>query len=218
MLSSLFDPTGANESQPVVDGGTETHFGDRDPVVDVTQILSRIEAGDSNATEQLLPPVYDELRKLAAAKLAHEKRGQTWQPTVLVHEACVRLVKSDKPQQWNGRGHFFAAAAEAMRRILIENARQKKSQKRGGRLQREELVEVAIDDEHSDCLDLLALDEALTELEARWPVKAAVVKLRYFAGLTTQQTAQALGVSRATAERHWTFARTWLYAQLQGRG
>jgi len=181
---------------------------------DVTRILSAIEHGDQAAAEQLLPLVYQELRKLAAAKLAREKPGQTLQPTVLVHEAYVRLVDTDRPQQWNGRGHFFAAAAEAMRRILIENARRKQSPKHGGARQRVAL-DVAAAAHEGRAEDLLALDEALTQLETRWPDKAKLVKLRYFAGLTIPEAAQALGVSSATAERYWTFSRAWLHSRLQ---
>jgi RNA polymerase sigma factor (TIGR02999 family) len=183
-------------------------------MTDVTRILSEIESGDPSAAEQLLPLVYNELRKLAAAKLSREKPGQTLQPTVLVHEAYVRLVDDDQPQQWNGRGHFFAAAAEAMRRILIENARRKRSQKHGGAMQRVALDPVDPSSGNRD-LDLLALDEALTRLEDRWPDKAKLVKLRYFAGLTIPEVSQAMGISVATAERYWTFARAWLHSQLQ---
>ncbi len=181
---------------------------------DVTRILSAIEQGDAAASAQLLPLVYEELRQLAAAKLSREQPGQTLQPTVLVHEAYVRLVDTDKPQEWNGRGHFFAAAAEAMRRILIENARRKQSLKRRRVIEPAALDEIASDQAGSN-LNLLALDEALTDFEERWPQKATLVKLRYFAGLTTQEAAEAIGVSRATAERYWTFARTWLHARLK---
>lgn len=172
-----------------------------------------MEHGDSAAAEALLPLVYQELRKLAAAKLSQEQAGQTLQPTALVHEAYVRLVEADAPQQWNGRGHFFAAAAEAMRRILVEKARRKQSQKHGGGWKREDLdaANVAMEDRTEA---LLALDEALTRLHERWPVKAQLVTLRYFAGLTIPEAAQALKVSVATAERYWTFARAWLHAQL----
>lgn len=181
---------------------------------DVTRILAAIEHGDPSAAEKLLPLVYGELRKLAAAKLSHEKPGQTLQPTVLVHEAYLRLVEGEHPQQWNGRGHFFAAAAEAMRRILVENARRKQSKKHGGELRRVDLDAArAVSENRSD--DLLALDEALTRLEERWPDKARLVKLRYFAGLTIPEAAQAMQVSVATAERHWTFARAWLHSQLK---
>jgi RNA polymerase sigma factor (TIGR02999 family) len=181
---------------------------------DVTRILSLIDQGDAAAAAELLPLVYQELRKLAAAKLAHERSGQTLQPTVLVHEAYLRLVDVNSPRQWDGRGHFFAAAAEAMRRILVENARRKRSQKRGGGLRRVDLdvVRVQTENRHED---LLALDEALTRLEDRWPEKARLVKLRYFAGLTMPEAAQAMKVSLATAERYWTFARAWLHAHLK---
>lgn len=181
---------------------------------DVTRILSAIEHGDQAAAEQLMPLVYQELRKLAAAKLAREKPGQTLQPTVLVHEAYVRLVDNEQPQQWNGRGHFFAAAAEAMRRILIENARRKQSQKHGGD-RRQVALDIADVADEGRNNDLLALDEALTQLEARWPDKARLIKLRYFAGLTITEAAQALGISTATAERYWTFCRAWLHSRLQ---
>ena len=183
---------------------------------DVTYILSQIESGDPSAAEKLLPLVYQELRKLAASKLSHEQPGQTLQPTALVHEAYVRLVASDVPQEWNGRGHFFAAAAEAMRRILVEKARRKHSQKRGGGLQRVPLDDASVTSEERT-EEFLALDEALTRLEDRWPEKARLVKLRYFAGLTIPEAAQALEVSVATAERHWTFARAWLHSQLTDR-
>ncbi len=180
---------------------------------DVTRILTAMEQGDSAAAEALLPLVYQELRKLAAAKLSHEQAGQTLQPTALVHEAYVRLVAGESPQEWNGRGHFFAAAAEAMRRILVEKARRKQSQKLGGGMKRRELDAASIaSEDRTD--DLLALDEALTRLEERWPERARLVKLRYFAGLTIPEAAQALKVSVATAERHWTFARAWLHSQL----
>jgi RNA polymerase sigma factor (TIGR02999 family) len=176
---------------------------------DVTRILLQIESGDAGAAEQLLPLVYDELRKLASAKLARERPGQTLQPTVLVHEAYVRLVDKAKPQQWNGRGHFFGAAAEAMRRILIENARRKHSRKRAGVRENVDIDGLAATP-LSLHTDLLALDEALTEFEQKFPDKAKLVKLRYFAGLTVPEAAQALGVSVRTAERDWTYAKAWL--------
>jgi RNA polymerase sigma factor (TIGR02999 family) len=182
---------------------------------DVTRILSQIESGDPSAAEELLPLVYRELRKLAAAKLSHEKPGQSLQPTMLVHEAYVRLVDAERPQEWNGRGHFFAAAAEAMRRILVEKARRRQSQKHGGELRRVDWDAANVAAE-SRSEELLALDEALTRLEERWPDKARLVKLRYFAGLTIPEAAKAMQVSVATAERHWTFARVWLHAQLTG--
>jgi RNA polymerase sigma factor (TIGR02999 family) len=180
---------------------------------DVTQILSRVESGDPSAAEQLLPLVYDELRKLAAARLALEKPGQTLVATALVHDAYVRLVGGDAPQSWNGRGHFVAAAAEAMRRILVENARRKASLKQGGALRRVDLNSACAVTEPTS-VDLLALDEALTNLAAIDPAKAELVKLRFFAGLTMPEAASALGISLATAERYWTFARSWLYAEL----
>ena len=181
---------------------------------DVTEILSQIEQGDPSAAEQLLPLVYEELRKLATAKLAGEKPGQTLQPTALVHDAYIRLVDVEKAQHWNSRGHFFAAVAEAMRRILVENARRKASQKLGGNLQKVNLDSADIPIDGSN-IDVLALDEALSRFESQWPDKANLVKLRYFAGLTISEASQAMGISHATAERYWKFARTWLYAQLR---
>jgi len=184
-------------------------------MTDVTRILSAIEQGDSTAAAQLLPLVYAELRKLAAQKLAKEKPGQTLEATALVHEAYLRLVDTDKAQQWNSRGHFFAAAAEAMRRVLVENARRKQRVKHGGGRQRLDLDEACpVVQPPSD--DVLALDEALTRLAACDPVRAELVKLRFFAGLTMPEAAQALGLSLATAERHWTFVRVWLYTELTG--
>lgn len=186
-------------------------------MADVTHILSEIEHGDPTAAERLLPLVYDELRKLAAAKLSNEKPGQTLQATALVHEAYVRLVDVDESQSWNGRGHFFAAAAEAMRRILVEQARHKGRLKRGGDQQRVDLDSACAVSEPPS-LDLLALDEALTKLAAHEPAKADLVKLRFFAGLTMPEAASALGISLATAERYWTFARSWLYAEIADHG
>jgi RNA polymerase sigma factor (TIGR02999 family) len=180
---------------------------------DVTQILSQIEAGDPSATEQLLPLLYDELRQLAAQRLAHEKPGQTLQATALVHEAYLRLFDGTKVQHWNSRGHFFAAAAEAMRRILVENARRKKSVKAGGALKRVDFEDMpGVFDAAPD--DLLALDEALTKLETDDPQAAAVAKLRLFSGLTIDESAANLGVHRATAFRHWAYARAFLQLQL----
>lgn len=189
-------------------------FRYNDGMSDVTRILSAIERGDENAADKLLPLVYQELRKLAAVKLSKERTGPTMQPTMLVHEAYVRLVDVDQPQQWNGRGHFFGAAAEAMRRILVEKARQKQSQKRGGHMQRVELdvANTAIEDPVED---LLALDEALARFERQWPDKAKLVKLKYFAGLTITEASEAMGISTATAERYWKFARAWLHSQLR---
>jgi RNA polymerase sigma factor (TIGR02999 family) len=186
---------------------------------DVTRILSQIESGDPAAAEQLLPLVYDELRKLAAAKLAHEKPGQTLQATALVHEAYLRLVGSqldangEGAGKWDSRGHFFAAAAEAMRRILIDKARQKQRPKHGGQRRRVNLDEISVSvDQPAD--DLLALDIAMTALHAVSPRKADLVKLRFYAGLTIPQAAAALGISTATAERDWTYARTWLFCRI----
>src|SRR5262249_11275668 len=176
---------------------------------DVTQILSAIEHGDPQAAARLLPLVYDELRKLAAAKLAQEMPGQTLQATALVHEAYLRLVDVNQAQQWNSRGHFFAAAAEAMRRILIEQARHKASQRRGGARERyelrdDDLIAVPLTEE------LLDLDEALTKLAATDPQAAELVKLRVFAGMTVEQIAQVQGTSPRTVKRNWAYARAWL--------
>jgi RNA polymerase sigma factor (TIGR02999 family) len=184
---------------------------------EVTTILSAIEQGDPHAAEQLLPLVYDELRKLAAQKLAQEKPGQTLQATALVHEAYIRLVDTEKIQHWNSRGHFFAAAAEAMRRILIDSARRKQSVKRGKEGNRVELKPV--DDVTSvPPEDLLALDEALDRLAGYDALSGQLVKLHYFAGLTVEQAAEVLGLSRATAYRQMAFARAWLRCQLSGEG
>jgi RNA polymerase sigma factor (TIGR02999 family) len=187
---------------------------------DVTHILSAIEQGDPHASEQLLPLVYDELRKLAAQKLAQEKPGQTLQATALVHEAYLRLVASpgresgESEPKWDSRGHFFAAAAEAMRRILVESARRRQALKRGGERERIDLPDLAEPDKN-DPVDLVALDEALKRLEGLHPQKAQVVKLRFFAGCSLEDTAQMLGIARATAQRHWAYARAWLFGQLR---
>ena len=184
---------------------------------DVTRILNAIERGDAKATDELLPLVYEELRLLAAQRLSHEPPGQTLQATALVHEAYLRLV-GDEPQTWQNRGHFFAAAAEAMRRILVENARQKGRLRHGGGLHRVELEESAVvTPEDRICDDLLALDEALAKFARQDHLKADLVKLRYFAGLTIPQVAEALGISHATAERHWVYARCWLRVEVQRR-
>ena len=175
----------------------------------VTHLLSAIEQGDPHAAEQLLPLVYDELRKLAAQRLAQETPGQTLQATALVHEAYLRLVDTEKVQRWQSRGHFFAAAAEAMRRILVNRARDKRRLKRGGDWERVELEGLAIVQE-GDSLDILALDEALNGLAREEPDCAELVKLRFFAGLTQEEAALALGVTRRTANRYWAFARAWL--------
>jgi RNA polymerase sigma factor (TIGR02999 family) len=181
---------------------------------EVTRILSAIRQGDPHAASQLLPLVYDELRKLAAQKLAHEPSGQTLQPTVLVHEAYLRLTGEEHEAHWDSRGHFLAAAAEAMRRVLVENARRKKSRKRGGGRRRVPLAEFQRVTESPQ--DLLDLDNALTRLAAEEPDKAQLVQRRFFAGLSAPEAAAALGVSVATAERRWAYARTWLFSELQG--
>lgn len=185
-------------------------------MTDVTTVLSQIESGDPRAAEQLLPLVYNELRKLAAAKLANEKPGQTLQATALVHEAYLRLVDVAKVQQWDSRGHFFSAAAEAMRRILVEKARKKKTQKRGGDLRRVDLDGSAIVAPESD-VDLVALDESLTALGETDARAAELVQLRYFAGLTIPQTAEVLGVSPRTADHIWSYSRAWLLTALETR-
>ena len=179
---------------------------------DVTRILSAIKQGDPNAPDKLLPLVYDELRKLAGHKMAQEKPGQTLQATALVHEAYLRLVDVDKVQRWNSRGHFFAAAAEAMRRILVDNARRKQRPKHGGNRQRIDLNQAVSLAEPQE--DLVALDDALAKLATQEPIKAEVVKLRYFAGLSVEETARCLELSPATVKRHWAVARAWLFAAL----
>jgi RNA polymerase sigma factor (TIGR02999 family) len=185
-------------------------------MTELTRILSAIDEGDPRASEELLPLVYDELRRVAAAQLAHERPGQTLQATELVHEAFVRLVDVDHPQAWNGRRHFFAAAAEAMRRILIERARRKRRLRHGGGLNRVDLDEGDLPVDVSDD-DVLAVDEALEHFAAVEPQKAELVKLRFFAGLDEQEAADVLGISRATAARHWTYARAWLFDRLRDR-
>ena len=176
---------------------------------DVTQILSQIEQGDPSAAEQLLPLVYDELRRLAAAKMAQEKPGQTLQATALVHEAYLRLVGEATPQHWDGRGHFFAAAAESMRRILVERARRRMAEKHGGKLDRVELSDRDILARNSPD-EIVALHDALTVLAKDEPASADLVKLRIFADFSVEQAGKLLGMSRATAYRHWTYARAWL--------
>jgi RNA polymerase sigma factor (TIGR02999 family) len=183
---------------------------------EVTSILSAIEQGDPHAPDQLLPLVYDELRKLAASKLAQERPGQTLQPTALVHEAYVRLVDVEAAQHWNSRGHFFAAAAEAMRRILVENARHKQSQKAGGNRKRLALDDIQPETPGSED-DLLALDEALEKLALKDRRKAELVKLRFFAGLTIEQAARVLDISTSTADNDWAYARCWLRLEVHER-
>jgi RNA polymerase sigma factor (TIGR02999 family) len=180
---------------------------------DVTQILSQIESGDPSAAEQLLPLIYEELRKLAAARLAHEKPGQTLQATALVHEAYLRLVDVNQARHWDSRGHFYAAAAESIRRILIEKARRKKRIRHGGSRQRVNLEQaLCLTEEVND--PLLTLDEALTRFAELEPVKAKLVHLRYFAGCSIDEAADFLGISRTTAKRYWVYARAWLLAEL----
>ena len=182
---------------------------------DVTHILSQIESGDPLAAEQLLPLVYGELRNLAVARMQQESPGQTLQATALVHEAYIRLVDSSQIQSWNCRGHFFAAAAEAMRRILVERARQKSSIRGGGSQHRVEIVDFELTDE-TPVIDLIALDEALEKLHARDPRKAELVKLRFFAGLTNQDAASVLEISTSTADNDWAYAKCWLRLEMSG--
>jgi len=179
---------------------------------DVTEILNAITGGA--AGDQLLPLVYDELRRLAAQKLSREAPGQTLDATALVHEAYLRLVGPADARRWNDRGHFFAAAATAMRRILIDNARRKRAEKRGGELKRQALGDIAAPEPDEE---LLAIHEALDRLTEREPLKAKLVELRYFAGLTGEQAAEVLGISPTTADRHWAYARAWLQDQVRGR-
>jgi RNA polymerase sigma factor (TIGR02999 family) len=183
-------------------------------MTDVTRILSAIEHGDPHAAAQLLPLVYDELRKLAALKLAQEKPGQTLDATALVHEAYLRLVGIAKPRIYRDRSHFFTAAASAMRRILVDSARRKQSQKRGGGRERSQLDEVAAPQPDEE---LLALHEALDQFATDEPLKARLVELRYFAGLSNDQAAEVLGISPSTADRHWAFARAWLQTAVRGK-
>jgi RNA polymerase sigma factor (TIGR02999 family) len=188
---------------------------------EVTHILCAIEQGDPRAAEQLLPLVYEELRWLATQRMVQESSGQTLQATALVHEAYLRLVASggrespDNPQHWNSRGHFFAAAAEAMRRILVERARRRRSLKAGGGRHRQDLASVEPILPEAD-VDLLALDEAMAKLERKDPRKAQLVKLRFFAGMTNQQAAQTLGISTSTADNDWAYARCWLRLEIEG--
>jgi RNA polymerase sigma factor (TIGR02999 family) len=182
---------------------------------DVSQLLCAIEQGDPKAASQLLPLVYEELRQLASQKLAQEKPGQTLQTTALVHEAYLRLVGKNESDPWDNRRHFFAAAAEAMRRILVENARRKRRQKHGGGRKRRDFDDVQ-PSSREPREDLLAVDEALTKLAQTDPTSAKLVELRFFAGLTSAEAAQALGISARTADRYWAYARAWLYREIQG--
>ena len=182
----------------------------------VTQILSAIELGDPRAAEQLLPLVYNELRALAASRMAHESPGQTLQATALVHEAYVRLVDQEQRQHWNSKGHFFAAAAEAMRRILVERARHKHSLKAGGERRRQDLADIEAPRAEPD-IDLLVLNEALEKFEREDKRRAELVKLRFFVGLTISEAAQALGISEATADNDWAYARCWLRLEIEGQ-
>ncbi|MCR9293515.1 MAG: ECF-type sigma factor [bacterium] len=183
---------------------------------DPTQLLQAISDGDPRAAEQLLPLVYQELRKLAAAKLSQEKSGQTLQPTALVHEAYLRLIGPDDQVQWSGRGHFFAAAAEAMRRILVENARRKKSARHGGHLKRQQMFDAkAIDQQPAQ--HLLDVNSALDKLLKEQPVVGNLVKLRFFAGLTNEQAALALDISPRTAKRYWVYAKAWLRHEIEAQ-
>lgn len=180
------------------------------------KVLGETDWTKSEASEQLLPEVYDELRRLAAKLLAFEKPGQTLQPTALVHEAYLRLVGGSVPARWSGRGHFISAATQAMRRVIIDNVRRKKSLKRGGRGKR---LDIDLDRFSADLLDerLVDIDEALSKLETEFPEHAAVVSLRFFFGLTNQESAELLGISPPTVQRYWTFARVWIYTQLEGK-
>jgi RNA polymerase sigma factor (TIGR02999 family) len=185
-----------------------------DAMSEVTRILSAIDQGDPHAAEQLLPLVYDELRKLASQKLGQEKPGQTLQATALVHEAYLRLVDGDQATRWNSRGHFFAAAAEAMRRILVDNARRKQRPKHGGDRQRVELDEACcLADDGAE--QVLLVNDALDKLSLESPDKAAFVKLRFFAGLSAREAAEALGISRATGDRYWSYAKVFIYCALE---
>ena len=184
---------------------------------EVTRVLSDLAHGDSRAAAQLLPLVYDELRRLAAARLAAEPSGNTLQPTALVHDAYLRLVSAPDGDRWDHRGHFFAAAAEAMRRILVEAARRRKAAKYGGGLHRHDADDLAMAAPQAD-EELVALDEALARFAQIEPQKAELVKLRYFAGLTIEEAAEALGISPATAKRHWTYSKAWLFQAMGGGG
>jgi len=210
----LFAPLSVGHGQAIIGLGVNRVL-EPPTMSDITRILSQIESGDPAAAEQLLPLVYEELRKLAAAKLAQEKPGQTLQATALVHDAYIRLVDSDKAPHWDSRGHFFAAAAEAIRRILVENARKKARVRHGGGKKRVDLDEaLLVAEESSD--DVISLDEVLAKFAILEPVKAELVKLRYFAGCSIDEAADLLNISRTSAKRYWAYARAWLLAELQG--
>jgi RNA polymerase sigma factor (TIGR02999 family) len=210
----LLDPLASSPQARYYLGRLVTKRASGDIMADVTHILSAIEEGDASAAEQLLPLVYDELRKLAAQRMAQEKPGQTLQATALVHEAYARLVDAEKTQHWDSRGHFFSAAAEAMRRILLNRARDKNRLRRGGDRRRIDFdrIEVALDTTPDD---LLELDEAIQDLAKEDPLSAKLVKLRFFAGLSHGDSAASLGISRRVADRHWAYARAWLYDRLR---
>jgi RNA polymerase sigma factor (TIGR02999 family) len=199
----------------IIEGVLGPSSGGASPMHEVTRILSAIEQGDPHAAEELLPLVYDELRRLAAERMAQEMPGQTLQATALVHEAYIRLVDAEKAQHWNSRGHFFGAAAEAMRRILVENARRKRGPRLGGAQQRQEFVEAEVASPAAP-ERLLALDEALTKLAGQDPTIAELVRLRYFAGLTIKQVAEVLGISPRTANHYWAYAKAWLREEIDG--
>jgi RNA polymerase sigma factor (TIGR02999 family) len=209
-------PSGT-KPMPQSNGTADSERTAGEPMSEVPRILSAIEHGDPHGAAQLLPLVYDELRKLAAQRLSREAAGQTLQPTALVHEAYLRLVNGDETQQWNSRGHFFAAAAEAMRRILVEQARRKKRLKHGGERGRID-IELASLPTRMSSDELLALDEALKKLQQQDPVKAQLVTLRFFGGMTIEQASEQLDISRVTAHRYWVYARAWLYQQIHGSG
>ena len=202
-------------SEPIRSSDPSNLAGSQEQRGDVTQILSAIEQGDKQAPEQLLPLVYDELRKLAASRMTQEKPGQTLQATALVHEAYLRLVDVRQVQHWDSRRHFFSAAAEAMRRILVDRTRRKNSQQEGGEFQRVELSEVESESRVPQ-IDFIALSEALDRLEVCHPRKAEMVKLRFFAGLTKHQAAETIGVAPSTADLDWAYAKSWLRAEMEG--
>jgi RNA polymerase sigma factor (TIGR02999 family) len=216
-MSPFFCPFGAVHPPFVIIMGT--FVADPKPMNEITQVLCQIEGGDPSAASHLLPLVYDELRKLAAAKLAREKPGQTLQATALVHEAYLRLVDTQKAQHWDSRGHFFAAAAEAIRRIIVENARRKRRRKHGAELVRHDVYDLDIPISAADSSEeIISIDEALRKLEATNASAARLVKLRYFAGFTIKQAAEMLGISSRKANQIWAYARVWLLAEIGEAG